>query len=155
MAATNRQLLISESHDDLNWYTPYKGNLINMPCASRTQSAYGIPTICISRSPCITTFCVVVNRVRQILCSREKGPPTQPTARRLIGPRVQPQFLSSNSQWSRWGKTNCPLMIGYIDLPDPYLQHTINTFNTCSQVPTPRSLTDTGEGYNLGGAGFS
>jgi hypothetical protein len=31
-------------------------------------------------------------------------------------------------------------------------QHTISTFNTCSWGPTHRSLTDTGGGYNLGGA---
>jgi hypothetical protein len=30
-------------------------------------------------------------------------------------------------------------------------QHTISTFNTCSQGPTHRSLTNTGGGYNLGG----
>jgi hypothetical protein len=36
----------------------------------------------------------------------------------------------------------------------PYLQHVINTFNTCSRGSTHRSLTDTGGGYNLGGASF-
>jgi hypothetical protein len=30
----------------------------------------------------------------------------------------------------------------------------IDTFNTCSRGPTHRSLTNTGGGYNLGGAGF-
>jgi hypothetical protein len=37
----------------------------------------------------------------------------------------------------------------------PYHQHTIGTFNTCSWGSTHRSLTDTGGGYNLGGADFS
>jgi hypothetical protein len=36
-----------------------------------------------------------------------------------------------------------------------YHQLAIDTFNTCSRGPTHRSLIDTGEGYNLGGADFS
>jgi hypothetical protein len=36
----------------------------------------------------------------------------------------------------------------------PYHQHAIGTFNTCSWGPTERSLTDTGGGYNLEGAGL-
>jgi hypothetical protein len=34
----------------------------------------------------------------------------------------------------------------------PYHQHAISTFNICSRGPSHRSLTDTGGGYNLGGA---
>jgi hypothetical protein len=41
-----------------------------------------------------------------------------------------------------------------LGLLDPYHQHTIDTFNTCSWVPTHRSSTDTGGGYNLEGASF-
>jgi hypothetical protein len=41
-----------------------------------------------------------------------------------------------------------------LSLPGPYLWHTIGTFNTCSRVPIPRSLTDIGGGYNLGVASF-
>jgi hypothetical protein len=33
-------------------------------------------------------------------------------------------------------------------------QHTIGTFNTCSRVQTPPSLTDVDGGYNLGGTGL-
>jgi hypothetical protein len=36
----------------------------------------------------------------------------------------------------------------YISLLGLYHQHAIGTFNTCSRVPTPRSLTDTGKGYH-------
>jgi hypothetical protein len=42
-----------------------------------------------------------------------------------------------------------------LGLLGPYHQHAISTFNTCSRGPTYRSLTDTVEGYNLGGAGSS
>jgi hypothetical protein len=41
-----------------------------------------------------------------------------------------------------------------LGLPGLYLWHAIGTFNTCSRVPTSQSLTDTGGGYNLGGARF-
>jgi hypothetical protein len=36
-----------------------------------------------------------------------------------------------------------------LGLPDPYHRHAIGTFNTCSQVSTSRSLTDTGGGYHI------
>jgi hypothetical protein len=39
-----------------------------------------------------------------------------------------------------------------LGLPGPYHRHAIGTFNTCSRGPIHRSLTDTGGGYNLGGA---
>jgi hypothetical protein len=39
-----------------------------------------------------------------------------------------------------------------LGLLSSYHQHTIGTFNTCSQGPTHRALTDTGESYNLGDA---
>jgi hypothetical protein len=35
-----------------------------------------------------------------------------------------------------------------LGLPGAYHRHVIDTFNTCSWVPTPRSLTDTGGGYH-------
>jgi hypothetical protein len=41
-----------------------------------------------------------------------------------------------------------------LGLLGPCHQHAIGTFNTCSQGPTHRSLTNTGGGYNLEGAGF-
>jgi hypothetical protein len=41
-----------------------------------------------------------------------------------------------------------------LGLLDPYHQHAIGTFKTCSRGPTYRSLTNTGGGYNLGGTSF-
>jgi hypothetical protein len=46
------------------------------------------------------------------------------------------------------------LTISYISLLDLCHKHVISTFNTYSRVPTPRCLTDTDGGYNLGGASF-
>jgi hypothetical protein len=39
--ATNKRLLISESHDDLNQCTPRMVNPTNTPHTSHTQSVYG------------------------------------------------------------------------------------------------------------------
>jgi hypothetical protein len=41
-----------------------------------------------------------------------------------------------------------------LGLLGPYHRHAIDTCNTCSRGPTHRSLTDTGGGYNLVGAGL-
>jgi hypothetical protein len=41
-----------------------------------------------------------------------------------------------------------------LGLLGPYHQHVIGTFNICSRVSTPRSLTNKGEGYSLEGTIF-
>jgi hypothetical protein len=41
-----------------------------------------------------------------------------------------------------------------LGLLEPYHQHAIGTFNTCSRGPTHRSLIDIGGGYNFVGAGL-
>jgi hypothetical protein len=53
------------------------------------------------------------------------------------------------------GKRQASIGNQLLGLPDPYLRHAIGTFNACSWVSTPQSLTDTGGGYNLERAGFS
>jgi hypothetical protein len=63
-------------------------------------------TIRISRCQHIATFRAVVNISEQIHCPREEGLPTQPTARRLIGPLVRTQLLSHNSQWGSGKKSS-------------------------------------------------
>jgi hypothetical protein len=42
-----------------------------------------------------------------------------------------------------------------LGLPNPYHRHMIGTFNTCSRVSTPRSLTDTGVGYHIENLGIA
>jgi hypothetical protein len=106
MTATNKQLLISESHDDSNWYTPYRGKpdqyVTRFPRSVRIWST----TIRISRGPHIATFHTVVNKFEQIHCTREEWLPTQSTARRPSDPRVRTQLLSHNSQWSSGEKSS-------------------------------------------------
>jgi hypothetical protein len=43
-------------------------------------------------------------------------------------------------------EVSAQLLHSYISLLGPYHQHTIGAFNTCSRVPTHRSITDTGGG---------
>jgi hypothetical protein len=53
---------------------------------------------------------------------------------------------SNLSHWpNRVGQIHCSQLV----LPGPYHWHAIGTFNTCSRVPTPQSLTDTGGGYHI------
>jgi hypothetical protein len=52
------------------------------------------------------------------------------------------------------GKSQAFIDNRLLGLPGPYHWHVIGTFNTCSQGPTHRSLTDSGGGYNLEGADF-
>jgi hypothetical protein len=105
------------------------------------------------QSPYVATFSRVVNRVGHSHCSREKGLPTQSTTHRLTDPRIRTQFLSWTSQWSS-GKSHTSINSRLLGLPGAYHWHAIGTFNTCSQGPTHRSLTDTGGGYNLEGVSF-
>jgi hypothetical protein len=106
------------------------------------------------------TWCAYIN----LFMSRQQrwSDPTTPEKKfsrlhlsaRLSGPWDPPQFLSLNSHWSsRLNQASVDSML--LGLLGPYHQHAIGTFNTCSRGPTHRSLTNTGEGYNLRGAGFS
>jgi hypothetical protein len=110
--------------------------------------------ICISRGQRIATFHIVINRVEQGHCSREKGLPTQSIVRQLTDPWVRTQFLSQDNHWSIGGQSQPSVDVWLLGLSGPYLRHAIGTFNTCSWGSTHRSLTDTGGGYNLRGANF-
>jgi hypothetical protein len=126
------------------------------------------PHICDTYASCgqstyISTFHVVVNSIGQSYCSWEKATPDYIPSMPVdlsAGPysinlQVPTQFVSPHSHWSSRGKVKHLLPTDYIGLLDPYLQHVISMFNTCSWVPTPQSLTNLGRGYNLRGAGFS
>jgi hypothetical protein len=151
--STNKRLLISESCDDSNWRTPCRGK----PDQHATRFARSVhvwpSTICILRGPCIATFRESLTELDRVTAPEKKGLLTQSTARRPSDPWVCTQFLSwANQRSSRESQT-------YIDsrllgLLGTYHRYAIGTFNTCSWEPTHRSLTDTGDGYNLGDADF-
>jgi hypothetical protein len=53
------------------------------------------------------------------------------------------------------GLSQAPVDGWLLGLPGPYHRHAIGTFNTCSRVPTPKSLTDTGGGYHIENLGIA
>jgi hypothetical protein len=153
MTVTNKWLLISESRSDSNRCTPHRGkhdqHATHFPRSVRVWSM----TIRISHGPHIATFHIIINRFKQIHCTREEGLPTQSTPQRPSDPWVCIQLLSHNNQRAVW-KNQTSVDNRLLGLPDPYYRHAICTFNTCSRGPTEWSLINTGEDYNLGGAGL-
>jgi hypothetical protein len=129
MTATNKRLLISESHGDSNWCTPCRGkpNQHDMYAfhASPRTPAYAS----CRQSPYVATFREVFNNDEQSHCSREKGLSTQSSAHRLIDPWVHTQFLSWASHWSSGGKaTLCRQLATRLTKPisptcDQYVQY--------------------------------
>jgi hypothetical protein len=67
---------------------------------------------------------------------------------RLSCPRDPPQFLS-NTVIEAVHLSQTSINNRLLGLPGSYHRHAIGTFNTCSRVPTPRSLIDTGESYYI------
>jgi hypothetical protein len=149
MTTTNKRLLISESRGDSNRCTPYRGKPDqHTTCFPRSVHIWS-KTIRISRGPHIATL-------RQIW--------TDPTAPEKKGSQHNPQHISWPIRGSVpslspeptnevGGVSQPPVGDQLLGLPGPYHRHAIGTFNTCSRGPTHRSLTDTGGGYNLEGAG--
>jgi hypothetical protein len=135
MTATNKRLLISESHSDSNRCIPCRGKPDQYAtCFSRSVHVWST-TICISHGPHIATFHTVVNRFEQIHCTREERFPTQSTARRPSDPRVRTQLLSHNNQRAV-EKSQAPIDNRLVGLPSTYHRHAISMFNTCSRGPT-------------------
>jgi hypothetical protein len=153
LTAINNRLLIYESHADLNWCKPYRGNLIHtthtllMPVYVRHMYA-----------SCGQSLYMITFQVDPIELNRFTAPEKKCSRlyllTRLSGPRDPTQFLSQHNHWSSVLKPNICWQTSYIGLLDPYHQYVISTFNTCSRGPTHQSLTDTGGGYNLRSVSF-
>jgi hypothetical protein len=148
LTATNRRLLISESHDDSNQSTPCRGHLINMPHTFHVWSPYG-PRPYVSH----------VVHIQQPFTSRQQGFSQHATPNSTS----QPDWVAHgthlsfcpNATTEAMRISQAPVDGRLLVLLGPYHQHMISTFNTCSWGPTHRSLTDTGAGYNLGGDSLS
>jgi hypothetical protein len=147
----NKRLLISDNHSDSDRCTPCKGKPDQHDTYASRASPHTPGVRCLRAVPVCGNLSWATDRVGQSHCSREKGLPTQSSARRLTDPRVRTQFLSRANQWSS-GESQTSINSRLLDLPGPYHRHAIGTFNTCSWGPTEWSLTDTGGGYNLEGA---
>jgi hypothetical protein len=151
MAATNKRLLISESPGDLNRCTPCRGK----PDQHDTYASHASP-----RTPSVRFLWAVpvrgnpswvINRVGRMHCSREKVLPTPPSWV-VCGIRLG---FSPNTAIEAVRLSRAPVDGRLLGLPGSYHRHAIGTFNTCSRVPTPWSLTDTGGGYHIENLGIA
>jgi hypothetical protein len=141
MAATNKRLLVSESHGDSNRCIPCKGKVDQhdtyaFHASSRTPSIRFLWAVPVRGNLSQTTNSVV----RTLLLPRKRSPDTIPSpAEWSTG---SPPSFSPNTAIEAVMKAKHLSIAGYY-------RHAISTFNTCSRVPTPRSLTDTGSDYHI------
>jgi hypothetical protein len=140
LTVTSKRLIIFESRGNLNRCTPCRGKS-DIHDTYDFHDSPRMPLICFLRVVFVRgNLSRWLNRVRQIHCSWEKvflTPPLSP-AKWLTG-------LTSVSLQN--------IIIEAVRLIQTSVdKHAINTFNTCSQGPTYRPLTDTDMGYNLEGA---
>jgi hypothetical protein len=151
--ATNKWLLIFESHSDLNRCAPYRGNLIHMthtlPMPLHVCHSYAS----CGRGPYVATFHAYSTKLDRFTAPKKKYSWLHLSAQ-LSGPWDLPQFSPNHNHWNSALKPNICWWTCYIGLLGPYHQYVISTFNICSRGPTHRSLTDIGWGYNLGGDGL-
>jgi hypothetical protein len=149
MALMNKWLLIFESCGDSNRCTPCRGkpnqHFTRIPRSVRLWSQ----TIRISRGQRIASFREVINRFVQIHCPpRRRAPDTIHSSMTVWSAGPYPASLPQQLM-RHWGKRQPSVDNQLLGLAGPYHRHAIDTFNTCSRVPTPRSLTDTGGGYHI------
>jgi hypothetical protein len=148
MTTTNKRLLISESHGDLNRCTPCRGKTrpTRHVCFPR-QSTYARRTL---RAGGPRTWQPFMSRRQSwagTLLPKRRAPDTI-----LSAPAdwsVGPYTASLLSQpMKQWGQSQASINDRLLGLLGPDHQHAIGTFNTCSRVPTPQSLTDIGGCYH-------
>jgi hypothetical protein len=154
MAATNKRLLISESHGVLNRCTPYRGK----PDQHDMYASHASPRMPSVRFLRVPRMWQPFTSHRQSwagpLLPRKRALDTihNALADRSVG--LYPASLLSQLM-KQWGQSQASISGKLLGLLGPYHQHAIGTFNTCSLVPTPRSLTNTGGGYHIENLGIA
>jgi hypothetical protein len=153
MTATNKRSLISESRGNSNYCTPCRGKPDQHDMYA-SHASLRTPDVRFLRAvPVRGNLSWGTDRFGQIpLLPRKRAPDNPQHAGWLIHGSV-PSFSPEPANEAR-GVSQASDSDQLLGLPGPYYRHVIGTFNTCSRRPTERSLTDTGGGYNLGGAGF-
>jgi hypothetical protein len=142
MATTNKWLLISESHGDSNRCTSYRGK----PNQQDMYASHASP-----RMPDVHFLWVVHvhgnhSRSRQ-QCRTDLLLPAQPPAR--LSNSWVTVYFSPKPASEAVHESHHLLTTGYLVYWAHKHQHVIGTFNTCSRVPTTRSLTNTRWGYHI------
>jgi hypothetical protein len=154
MSATNKWLLISESPGDSNRHTPCRGKTwpTRHVCFSR-QSTYTQWTLPAGGPRTWQPFASHQQRWMNPTGPEKKGSRHNPQPGWVIR-RSATQFLSQHSYWNS-NESQTSVDTRLLGLPGSYHRHAIGTFNTCSQVSAPQSLTDTGRGYHKGNLGIA
>jgi hypothetical protein len=99
------------------------------------------------RSPYVATFRDLSTRLDRCTAPEKKCTRFHLSAQ-LSGLRACLSF-SPNTTIEAVHLSQAPVDGRLLGLPGPYHWHAISTFNSCSRVPTPRSLTDIGGGYHI------
>jgi hypothetical protein len=146
MSDTNKRLLISESHGDSNRCTPCRGKPNqHASYARRTLPAGG---------PCTwQPFTLTQQSWTDSLLLRKSAPDSTSQLGWVVrGTRLSfsPNIAIEVVRLSQTSVDNRLLR-----LPGTYHWRVIGTFNTCSWVPTPRSLTNIGGGYHIENLGIA
>jgi hypothetical protein len=154
MAATNKRLLISESRSNLNRCTPCRGKS-NQYDTYASHASPHTPSVCFLRAvPIRGNLSLAINSVgRTLPLPRKRAPDTTPNlAEWSTSP---PPSFSPNTAIKAVMKAKTSINSRLPGLPGPYHRHAMGTFNTCSRVPSPRSLTDTCGDYHKGNLGIA
>jgi hypothetical protein len=154
MAAKNKRLLISKSRGDSNRCTPCRGK----PDQHDTYAFHASPRTLgirfLRAVPVRDNLSRVTDRVGWILLLPRKSAPDSTS---------QPDWVARGTHLS-FSPSTAIEVVGLsqavedgrlLGLPGPYHRHAIGTFNTCSRVPTPWSLNDTGGDYNIENFGIA
>jgi hypothetical protein len=150
MVATNKRLLISESRGDSNRCTPCRGKLDKHD----TYASHASPrTLPVGDPHTWQPFISHQQRWRDPTAPEKKGSRHKPQPGWVIR-RSATNFLSQHSHWSS-NESQTSVDNRLLGLLGPYHRHAIGTFNTCSRVPTPQSITNTGGGYHIENLGIA
>jgi hypothetical protein len=128
---------------------PTGKNPINMTCTFLMSVHLCLVYASYEQSPYVATFHESSTELDRITAPEKKGSRHNPQhvgwsirgSVHSFSPESTNEAVEKAKHWQ-------------LGLPGPYHRHAIGTFNTYSRGPIHRSLTDTGGGYNLGGAGF-
>jgi hypothetical protein len=150
--ATNKRLLISESRGNSNWCTSFRETWSTCHTLSTLGPSMTLNHTYLTRYAYNNLLWVINNIGRILLLQRNSAPDSTSQPGRVA--HMTRLSLSSNATIKSVGLSQSSIDGRLLGLLGPYRQHAISMFNTCSWQPTHQSLTDTGGGYNLGGAGL-
>jgi hypothetical protein len=154
MAATDKRLLISESRGDSNRCTPCRGKTqpTQHVCFPH-QFTYARCTLPMGGPRTWQPFMCRQHGWMEALLPRKSAPDSTSQPDWVV--RGTHLNFSPNTTIEVVRLSQAPVSGRLLGLLGPYHRYAIGTFNTCSRVPTPRSLTDAGGGYHIENLGIA